>query len=90
MPRAFPALIRAIKVQKKLQRSGLCEDVSLEQICENARQKIALLETGAIADNEKASEVVGKLLYDICRISAKYDIYPEEALTDTIEDMVKG
>ena len=24
------------------------------------------------------------------KISAKYDIYPEEALTDTIEDMVKG
>lgn len=51
---------------------------------------IALLETGVTADNEKVSEVVGKLLYDICRISAKYDIYPEEALTDTIEDMVKG
>ena len=90
VPRTFPALIRAMKVQKKLQRSGLCEEVSLEQICENARQKIDLLEAGAIADNEKASEVVGKLLYDICRISAKYDIYPEEALTDTIEDMVKG
>lgn len=90
VPRAFPALIRAMKVQKKLQRSGLCEDVSLEQICENARQKIALLETGAISDNEKASEVVGKLLYDICRISAKYNIYPEEALTDTIEDILRG
>lgn len=90
VPRAFPALIRAMKVQKKLQRSGLCEDVSLEQICENTKQQIDLLETGVISDNEKASEVVGKLLYDICRISAKYNIYPEEALTDIIEDMVKG
>lgn len=88
VPRAFPALIRAEKVQKKLQKSGLCREDSLEEICEHAKHQMELLETGDVSDKKKTSAAVGKLLYDICRISAKYDIYPEEALTDTIEELV--
>lgn len=85
VPRAFPALIRAVKVQKKLEKGGYCPAESLESLCREASGRLKNLENGKSLSQEEAEEEIGELLYRICQIAGKYGIYPEEALTGAVD-----
>lgn len=88
VPRAFPALIRAVKVQKKLEKGGYCPPESLEDLCGDARRSLKRLETEKSLSEKDAREEIGSLLYRICKIAGKYGIYPEEALAGVTESEI--
>ena len=58
VPRAFPALIRAEKVQKKLEKGDYCQSESLDEICKEAENRLKTLEEGnSIRSEEHTSEL---------------------------------
>lgn len=90
VPKAFPALIRAVKVQKKLEKGGYSQPESLETLCRNVQESLGKLEDGSGLSDEMAKAEIGSILYQICRIAGKYGVYPEEALSEKVETEVSG
>lgn len=85
VPRAFPALIRAVKVQSKLEKGGYCQAESLETLCSEADRSLRRLKEEQCISQEEAGREIGELLYRISEIAGKYGIYPEEALAGTLD-----
>ena len=89
VPRAFPALIRAEKVQKKLEKGNYSSPESPEEISRSIKNSLKTLEEGKDLSEKRAEEEIGKLLYRICEISGKYGVHPEEALTSVVDSKIR-
>lgn len=89
VPRAFPALIRAEKVQKKLEKGNYSRPESPEEISRSIKNSLKTLEEGKDLSEKRAEEEIGKLLYRICEISGKYGVHPEEALTSVVDSKIR-
>lgn len=79
VPRAFPALMRSAKVQKRAKKAGFefsdpVKSGNVESLSEELRQHY---EKG---DKQSAREVYGKLLFELSRFGKLIDADPEEAL----------
>ena len=84
VPRCLPALLRAVKVQKK--REGQADkNASMTENFDSVRKLLDSLETGAQSGAEE--ETVGELLMEICRICAKRKINAEQALADILDKL---
>ena len=84
VPRCLPALLRAVKVQKK--REGQADkNASMTENFDSVRKLLDSLETGAQRGAEE--ETVGELLMEICRICAKRKINAEQALADILDKL---
>ena len=86
VPAAFPALIRAVKVQKKLEK--LDPDRS-EPDAEETAALLKSLEEGEIS-GELLEEKTGELLYRICDLARRQGIYPESALAGAVEERIRS
>lgn len=84
IPAAFPALIRAVKVQKKLE-SG--DGISASQAAERSDQLLKRFADASVPPQD-AERRIGSLLYEICRLAAAVGVYPEKALADTVEEHI--
>lgn len=79
VPRAFPALMRSAKVQKRAKKAGFefldpVKSGNIKSLSEELRQRY---EKG---DKQSAREVYGKLLFELSRFGKLIDADPEEAL----------
>ncbi len=84
VPRCLPALLRAVKVQKK--REGQADkNASMTENFDSVRKLLDSLETGAQSGAEE--ETVGELLMEICRICVKRKINAEQALADILDKL---
>ena len=84
IPAAFPALIRAVKAQKKLEP----ETVTAAEAAGRARRLLEAFDQDAVSP-EDAEKRIGDLLYEICRLSGAAGVYPEKALADTVEEKIR-
>ena len=84
IPAAFPALIRAVKAQKKLEP----ETVTAAEAAGRARRLLEAFDQDAVSP-ENAEKRIGDLLYEICRLSGAAGVYPEKALADTVEEKIR-
>lgn len=82
VPREFPALLRAVKTQKKIRKiTGGAHTFS--ESAENIRRALAELagdETGG-ADAERIADI----LYEVCSIAALRGVHAEQALADRVQ-----
>lgn len=85
VPEAFPALIRAVKVQKKLEEVQETSEETCEGTYEEESAAVLLeqLETGQVS-GRRAEELTGELLYRICNLVRKQGMDPEHALAETV------
>ena len=80
VPAAFPSLIRACKVQKKIEKGSYRPEESMEKIRAIAEKKLKCLTEDQEMDQKEAGDAVGDLLYQICKIAGRYHVDPEEEL----------
>ncbi|MBO7217184.1 MAG: nucleoside triphosphate pyrophosphohydrolase [Clostridia bacterium] len=78
VPRAFPALMRAAKVQKRAKKAGYefsdpVKSGELTRLCETLSK---LYET----DKQAAADTYGKLLFELSRLGKELGVDPEERL----------
>ena len=89
VPKAFPALMRAAKVQKRAKKAGVVEPMSAEQI----EEKIASFKTALQTNNlEQQKEAYGNLLFALAGFSHTLGVNAEETLntaTNTFIEDVK-
>ena len=81
MPLALPALLRAVKLQKRASSVGFDWDSApkvVEKIAEEAREIVEAQEAGASA--EKLEEEVGDLLFAAANLARHLKVDPEAAL----------
>lgn len=83
VPQSFPALIRALKVLKKLE-SGQQKYTDEKESFTNARILLDRLESG-----EDGVDVMGQLLIEISNIARKKKIHAEQALRDQVEILIR-
>lgn len=85
IPAAFPALIRAVKVQKKL------EKLDPDQTDPDPEETAALLKSleEGKTSGELLEEQTGELLYRICDLARRQGVYPESALSGTVEKRIR-
>ncbi|MFQ6097872.1 MAG: nucleoside triphosphate pyrophosphohydrolase [Armatimonadota bacterium] len=79
VPEALPALLRALKTQKRAARVGFdWEDVTgpLEKVDEELRRDIA--------EGKDAADEVGDLLFAVVNVARFLDVDPEDALRATV------
>lgn len=81
VPLAFPALIEANKITKKVAKVGFDWE-NAEQIFDKLTEETVELKT-AISADENIEEEIGDLLFVIVNLARKYDIEPETALKKT-------
>lgn len=86
IPSAFPALIRAQKVQKKMERLyGLGQDP--DKSLESMERIMRLLKTGGEELDKEA--LLGEVFWQLCNYSRLQGINSEQALVKNIEIMIK-
>ena len=88
VPEAFPALIRAAKVQKKAAKVGFdFEDIDevIEKVEEELIELKAAKDTSNLADIE---EEFGDLLFTMVNLSRFFKINAENSLTNAIEKFI--
>jgi nucleoside triphosphate diphosphatase len=81
VPRAFPALLRAVKLQKRASSVGFdwnSARLVVEKIAEEAREIVDA--QGAGAPQEKLAEEVGDLLFAVANLARHMKVDPEDAL----------
>jgi tetrapyrrole methylase family protein / MazG family protein len=88
IPRALPALIRGYKVQEKAAKVGFDFERVEDAILKIHEELDEFLEAYNTKDNEKTGEELGDLLFSIVNVSRFLEIYPEFALTNTIEKFI--
>lgn len=89
VPREFPALMRAAKIQKKASKVGYDWDsaaLALEKVKEEAVETEKALNSN---NKEDIMEEIGDLLFAAVNVARKSDIDPEEALTVATDKFVK-
>ena len=81
IPRALPALLRALKLQKRAATVGFDWDSApkvVEKIAEEAREIAEARQAGA--DPEKLEEEIGDLLFAVANLARHLKVDPEAAL----------
>ncbi len=81
MPRALPALLRAVKLQKRASSVGFDWDSApkvVEKIAEEAREIVEAQEAGA--SPQKLEEEMGDLLFAAANLARHLKVDPETAL----------
>lgn len=93
--KAYPANIRAEKVQKKAQKAGVELYVSPEQMIAEIKEKINFLEQyasvqkqGKIQDLDKINEELGKLMFTIVSFSSFLGVSAENSLTNATNQFI--
>jgi MazG family protein len=84
VPRALPALLRAVKLQKRAASVGFDWDSApkvVEKIAEEAREIVEAQAAGA--DAAKLEDEVGDLLFAVANLARHLKIDPETALRST-------
>lgn len=89
IPKELPSLARAPKVLKKAdklygRKSSLTDDIAV------VKKAISYLE--GLQEERKKEEMekqLGDMLMAICDIAGKYKLFPEQILTDKIEDFIE-
>ena len=85
VPLAFPALMRAQKLQKRAAKAGITEDNSLEEI---KKQTAKLNEVFDAYDKEKATEIIGDMLFAVAAAARLLKVDCEEALQKSSDKYV--
>ncbi len=89
VPKAFPALMRAAKVQKRAKKAEVIEAVSVEQLKEKLSSFENSLDKG---NNDELKKTYGELLFTLAGIQETIHINAEEALncaTDAFIDNIE-
>lgn len=90
VPAAFPALIRSQKVLKKAKKHELIsfedEDIFKEMLESVVNLQMAC---GNLDNKEVLSEMLGKTLFAVSKLAAKYGVHSEMALTRETEKFIK-
>jgi ATP diphosphatase len=84
VPRALPALLRAVKLQKRASTVGFDWDSApkvVEKIAEEAHEIVEAQEAGTAA--EKLEEEIGDLLFAVANLARHLKVDPESALRTT-------
>lgn len=91
VPIAFPALIRSQKVLKKSYKHDIISFQD-EDIFKEMLQSVIDLQMAAAHPEEKDifSEKLGKSLFAICKLAAKYNIHSEMALSEETEKFIQN
>ena len=77
VPKTFPALMRAAKVQKRANKAGVSNIATLNQV----KEKLTFFENSLnIADNEAIKKTYGELLFTLAGLQQSLHINAEEAL----------
>ena len=90
VPRAFPALLRALKLQKRAATVGFdwaSAPKVLDKVAEEAREVVEASEAGA--PQEKIAEEVGDLLFVVANLARHLKVDPESALRSANEKFVR-
>lgn len=79
VPRAFPALMRAAKVQKRAKKAGFefLDPVQSGTVSNLSKELERVYESG---DKQSAADIYGKLLFELSRFGKLIDTDPEERL----------
>lgn len=86
VPKAFPALMRAAKVQKRAGKAGVTEAASLSL----AKEKLTLFENSLnTADNEEIKKAYGELLFTLAGLQQSLHINAEEALNSATNSFIE-
>lgn len=81
VPREFPALMRAAKIQKKASKAGF-DWKDIEGTVDKVKEETAEVEEAiSSCDSELLKEEIGDLLFAVVNVSRFSGIDPEEALT---------
>lgn len=89
VPKNFPALIRAEKVQKKAKTAGFDWDNAsgaFDKVYEELEEIKTAVSNG---DNENISEEFGDLLFSVVNVGRFLKVDPEIALTDSTNKFIK-
>ncbi len=90
VPRALPALLRAVKLQKRASTVGFDWDSApkvLDKLVEEAREIVEVQAEGAAP--ERIADEVGDLLFVVVNLARHLKIDPETALRGTNEKFVR-
>lgn len=89
IPKAFPSILRAMKIQEKLTRVGFDwpEDKAvLEKIDE---ELLELKEAFSKRDKENISEEIGDLIFTIVNFASRMNLDAEEIMQNTNDKIIK-
>lgn len=85
VPRAFPALMRAAKVQKRAKKAGVVEAASIEQL----KEKVSSFGNALNKDNnEELKKAYGELLFALAGMQETIKINAEEALNSATDAFI--
>lgn len=88
IPKAFPALLRAEKVQKKAAKSGM-DFEGVKQVLEKVEEELAeLKETIEIGDKRGIEEEFGDVLFTIVNLSRFLQLNAENSLTNATNKFI--
>lgn len=88
VPKAFPALMRARKVQKRASKAGF-DWTSVDGTLEKVDEELAELREAIASRNEsRISDEIGDLLFAVVNTSRFTGVDPEKALADAVEKFI--
>ena len=88
VPKAFPALMRSQKVQKRAARAGFDFDNKSDVYDKVAEEMVELSDADAIGDNKKVFEEYGDLLFSVDNLARFLNIDAEEALAASTDKFI--
>ena len=80
VPKSLPALMRGYKVVKRAEKAGT-DFGAPERVAEEEK---SLLDELVASENAEKEEIMGKILINFVILAKKFEIEPEEALTNAI------
>lgn len=86
VPAAFPALMRAAKVEKRAFKGGVEIDNSAQSLLEKTKELTEVFEKG---DKFSISKTYGELLFILASLQRKLDINSEEALNNATSEFIE-
>lgn len=91
IPRELPALTRAAKVCKKVEKlyEPLPDAAEAAADTEEKAAKLTELIQSGTTEIDKIEEIISSLLMNLCNISRQFKISPEQILTDKTEDLIE-
>ncbi|MBQ9847266.1 MAG: nucleoside triphosphate pyrophosphohydrolase [Clostridia bacterium] len=88
VPKAFPALMRSQKVQKRAARAGFDFDNKSDVYDKVAEEMVELSDADTLADNKKVFEEYGDLLFSVVNLARFLNIDAEEALAASTDKFI--
>ena len=89
IPKNFPSLLRALKLQEKVKKVGFdfeSIDDTIEKVNEELEEVLSAYKNG---NSQQVEEEIGDLLFSIVNFARFLKINPEICLTNTIEKFIK-